>query len=65
MMFDFVVRAYPQNGSPAGITMEGDADAEAAPSEPTKLEHLQQEDASILALLRILLSVSTLSLIHI
>ena len=40
--------------------MEGDADAEAAPSEPTKLEHLQQEDASILALLRILLSVSTL-----
>lgn len=40
--------------------MEGDADAGAAPSEPTKLEHLQQEDASIRALLRILLSVSTL-----
>lgn len=40
--------------------MEDDADPEAAPSELTKLEHLQQEDASILALLRILLSVSTL-----
>ena len=40
--------------------MEGNADAETASLEPTKLEHLQQEDASILALLRILLSVSTL-----
>ena len=40
--------------------MEDDADPKAAPSELTKLEHLQQEDASILALLRILLSVSTL-----
>ena len=40
--------------------MVGNADAELASSEPTKLEHLQQEDASILALLRILLSVSTL-----
>ena len=36
MMFDFVLRAYPQNGSPAGITMEDDADPEAAPSEPDK-----------------------------
>ena len=49
MMFDFMMREYPQNGSPAGITMEDDADPEAAPSELTKLEHLQQEDASILA----------------
>ena len=60
MMFDFMMREYPQNGSPAGITMEGKGEAKAASSELTNLEHLQAEDASILALLRILLSVSTL-----
>ena len=40
--------------------MEGDSDAETASSEPTNLEQLQQEDGSILGLLRVLLSVSTL-----
>ena len=40
--------------------MEGHADSDASSSEPTNLEQLQQEDASLFSLIRILLSVSTL-----
>jgi hypothetical protein len=60
MMFDFIWKEYPQNGSPTGIAMDGHEDADASSLEPSNLEQLQQEDASLFALIRILLSVSTL-----
>ena len=60
MMFDFSGKEYPQIGSPTGKVMEDDAHQPGSAEGASNLQQLADEDASLFALIRVLLSFATL-----